>query len=98
MIDNRFSLQNFKDKENNLIEIEKLNSLLEAEIQSELHTIIRKRLEEMVAELNLLGHQLTFYYPPRPGDISYSDYSTGKCLLRVGCDTVISIGFSDVDE
>lgn len=95
MISNEFSLKEFSNKVDTKQSISKLTDLLESKIQSELHSVLDSKLKEIIDELNSLGHNLTLYYPSKPGDIAYRDESTGKCLLRVSSDCVISVGFSD---
>lgn len=99
MIDERFSLLNFKNESKEKKRSDNISQLLENEIQTELHKILEPKMKEIIQDLNSMGHKLTLYYPSKPGDISYRDESSGTCMLRVSSDCVISVGFSDtVDE
>ena len=95
MFDERFSATCFIDKAKSIEAVKELSKILEEEIQIELHKVIDTKLKEIIGSLNKLGHNLTLYEQPTPGDISYRDNSSGKCLLRVASDNVISVGYSD---
>ena len=97
MIDDKFSLSNFVNELEDNSSAEDLSKLLENEIQTELHTLLKPKMQEIADNLNSMGHNLALYYPAIPGDISYVDKSSGKTLLRVSSDVVISVGFSDAD-
>lgn len=98
MIDEKYSADNF---ENELMRNDisrALSDALEKEIQAELHEVLLEKIQDIVGKLNSMGHNLRFYYPPLPGDISYRDEENGHCKLRVSSDCIISIGYSDVIE
>jgi hypothetical protein len=98
MIDSRFSASRFEELGLDTQESRRLADLLADEIQTELHNVIAKRMEEIRELLNRMGHNLKPEYPPKPGDISYRDEATGDddypCRLRIGVDTVISTGYA----
>jgi hypothetical protein len=102
-IDNRFSKRAFIEEHERDPSSRRLADALEAEVQQELHAVIQPKVREVVARLNALGHRLKEYTPPRPGDISFRDDEerNGRyiCFLRLGVDTIMSIGFMDtIDE
>ncbi len=85
-----------------------LSDQLQDEIQALLHETTMPAFQVVACALNSAGHNLRHYGEPIPGDISLRDESNGDagyhCDLRVGVDTVISVGFrdtvnlSDLDE
>ena len=95
MIDEKFSLDAFSKQLDDNNESQGLSKLLEREIQGELQILLEEKLKEIVKQLNSLGHNLTLYYTPELGDISYRDISQEKCLLRISVDCIVSVGFSD---
>ena len=102
-IDEKFSLASFISKGIGTEEIEQLSRDLEEEIQSEFHNLLLDNAEKIIQKLNTKGNKLKQYYEPQPGDISYRDDETYQgeyiCRLRIGIDTMISVGFGDtVDE
>jgi hypothetical protein len=98
-IDIRFSKKSFTAESERDRSAKKLANALEAEIQQELHEVIMPKIVEVVKRLNATGHQLSEYTPPVPGDISFRDdeekNGSYTCFLRLGVDTVISVGFKD---
>ena len=98
MIDSRFSASRFEELGLDTEESQHLADLLADEIQSELHNVIVKRMEEIKESPNRMGHDLKREYPAKPGDISYRDETMGDdgyhCRLRIGVDTVISTGYA----
>ena len=96
----KFSFDNFLSKGLGSDDAEKLSEELSALVGNRLHEAISKELNSIIIELNQQGHQLKYYYEPSPGDISYRDQeNTGKCKLRLGVDTIVSVGFGDtVDD
>jgi len=102
-IDERFHLDQFLRIRGDADALEAVNAELEKEVHKRLHEVVQPAVEEIVARLNGVGHNLTLYYEPVPGDIGYRDDQTvdGRysCKLRLGVDVVVSIGFADtVDE
>lgn len=78
---------------------ELLSEELESFISERLHAVISNEIQKIVNELNTSGHNLTHYYQPTPGDISFRDEEDGeKCKLRVGVDTIVSVGFGDTKD
>ncbi len=72
------------------------DQLAEAVVQ-DLDTLIGRRLSDIVAELNRLGHELAPYGDQRPGDRAFRDEDSAEhCRLRVGCDVIISTGYADI--
>jgi hypothetical protein len=100
MIDEKYSFDEFSKMTIAPLESSALSEKLAAEIQKELHSVVSLKLEEIVSRLNLMGHNLRFYMDPVPGDISYRDDSRNNgsynCNLRLGVDTVVSVGFNDI--
>ena len=80
---------------------------LEASIRSEVHEITSKYLNELVSDLNRLGHDLRLVdswsdNPKLPVSVSFRDekYVEGeyRCKLRIALDTVISLGYPDLSH
>ena len=75
---------------------------LQDDVNEELHTAVLPAFLNVVERLNAQGHNLTAYDDIHAGDISFRDEpADGECYLRLGCDVVISAGYSDtmtVDE
>ena len=97
MIDKKFSKKSFEqalEKDNAMVN--ELSSELEELIQNKLFAEIKPKMQEIVDELNEMGHKLKFNYEPLPGDISYLDGSSEDPKLRIGLDSVISIGYADL--
>ncbi len=98
MIDERYSLEVFLKQAENSEANESLIDQLSQEIQNELHLVLSKKVEDIVNKLNAMGHSLKPYTEPLPGDINYRDDSNNNgyvCNLRLGVDTIISVGFQD---
>jgi hypothetical protein len=98
MFSNKFSKDNFELtlKKKGDDGKKELVSLLETAIQKRLYDVIKPEVEIIVRELNKLGHQLELYYDPTPGDISYIDKSNETPKLRIGVDSVVSVGYADL--
>jgi len=97
MFDIKFSKENFELKlQKGDEEKKELLSQLEADIQKRLYDVIKPEMEKIIRELNKLGHQLELYYDPMPGDISYIDMSNQTAKLRIGVDSVVSVGYADL--
>lgn len=98
MIDEKFSAAKFAECGIDSEEAERLAKLLGDEIQVEMHNAIRVKLNEIIEQLNKMGHKLKPEYPPVPGDISFRDDWVDEngyhCKLRIGFDTVVSTGYS----
>ena len=75
---------------------------LQNDVVKEIHEAVFTAFVKVVDGLNAEGHDLRLYEEIRPGDIAYRDEPVeGQCNLRLGCDVVISAGYSDtktVDE
>ena len=77
----------------------KLADQLAADVAQEVHVVVLPKLQELVAGLRSVGHQLQPYEDIRIGDVSYRDEpSPGMCRLRLACDTVISTGYAHTVE
>ena len=80
----------------------RLTNELAAEVQGLLHNLILQAVNQIVDELNTSGHNLRYCQPPIPGDIVLRDNSEEgavySCDLRLGIDTIISIGFRDTRD
>lgn len=110
MIDERFSARSFSERGLDTQAAQELADLLAREIQEEMHGIISAKLLTIVQKLNAMGHALEPEQPPVPGDVSYRDDWEDEegyhCKLRVGFDTVVSVGYAhltsgddiDIDE
>jgi hypothetical protein len=98
MIDARFSVEAFEALGTDTDESRQLAQLLGNDIQNEIHKAVLPKLEEMIQELNSLGHNLRPYGDQQPGDVSFRDDSLGpagyKCNLRVSVDFIVSTGYS----
>jgi hypothetical protein len=98
MIDERFSAAKFTECGIDSKASEHLAKLLGDELQVEMHEVIQVKFNEIVEQLNKMGHNLKPEYPPIPGDISFRDDWVDKdgyhCKLRVGFDTVVSTGYA----
>ncbi len=61
------------------------------------HDAVYTAFLRVVDGLNAKGHDLRLCEEIRPGDIAYRDeLFEGQCNLRLGCDVVISAGYSDI--
>ncbi len=91
-----YSKDKFEAAGLNTKEARALADQLQDDVCAELHNVILPKFQEIVSRLNACGHNLTPYEQPRPGDIPYRDQpAMGQCLLRLACDTVVSVGFAD---
>ncbi len=82
-------------------EAQALSEKLSDCINQRLHVLLSNEMQKIVKELNEVGHDLKEYYEPIPGDISFRDDSSNgsyECKLRVGIDTIVSVGFGDVKD
>ena len=69
---------------------------LQDDVVQEIHEAVFTAFLKVVDGLNAEGHDLRLYEEIRPGDIAYRDEPVeGQCNLRLGCDVVISAGYSD---
>lgn len=97
-MEDKFSYKNFLSKGLGSVNAEALSGELESSINARLHEVIYNEINKIVYELNQTGHNLTHYYEPSPGDISYRDQEGEKdCKLRLGVDTIVSVGFGDTE-
>jgi hypothetical protein len=101
-IDARFSKDRFQmavASDRSVRETRLLSDELQEEVLTILHEDVCKKVQQIVDLLNQQGHQLSPYYPPRPGDIAFRDdrcfEGTYECDLRLGVDVVISVGYRD---
>lgn len=97
-MDKKFSLKAFEAAGMGTQAARALASQLEEAIQVRLHEGTMKAINELVWQLNQLGHNLTDYEEPAPGDISLRDDDGYICRLRLGVDTIVSTGFGDTSE
>ncbi|XYH97308.1 hypothetical protein ACMHYB_57720 [Sorangium sp. So ce1128] len=97
-IDTRFALEAFRMAEERG-QARKLSDELQDEILRELHAVIEPAFLEIVEKLRRLGHDLKPYTPTVPGDLNYRDDGNTvdghRCKLRVGVDTIASVGYAD---
>ena len=76
--------------------IRRLADELQDDVVQEIHEAVLTAFLRVVDGLNAEGHDLRLSEEIRPGDIAYRDEpGEGKCNLRLGCDLVISAGYSD---
>ena len=74
----------------------RLAAQLQDDVMQEVHKAALTAFLRVVKGLNAEGHDLRPYQEIRPGDIAYRDEPIeGQCNLRLGCDVVISAGYSD---
>ena len=67
---------------------------LEDDVTAEIHGEVLAAFSRVVEELNARGHNLKAD-EINIGDIAFRDESAdGQCYLRLGCDVVISAGYS----
>jgi hypothetical protein len=92
----KYSKQAFENCGLNTLEARKLADELENDVKQEIHMIVLDELRKIIDALNAQGHNLTVYGEIKIGDIPFRDESKdGQCNLRLGCDVVISAGYSD---
>ena len=98
MIDERFSAASFEARGLDTNAARELSDLLADKIQIEMHQVVQARFRELVERLTAMGHALKPEFPPAPGEISYRDDHEDEagyhCRLRVGFDTVVSVGYA----
>jgi hypothetical protein len=79
-----------------------LTQLLTSEIQREIHAVVKNRFEEIVDELNGMGHALKAYGEQQLCDLSYrddwEDKSSYHCKLRVAFCSIISVGYTNSES
>ena len=96
----KYSKQQFESTD--AIGARRLADELQDDLVEELHGAMYETFLNLVEGLNAQGHHLAPYDETRPGDIAFRDEPVdGQCYLRLGCDVVISAGYSDtrtVDE
>ena len=80
MIGDNFSIEKFEEAVVRN-DASQLSIKLEEEIQKELHDVVSKKMTEIVDQLNAHGHNLAYYYPPKPGDIAYRDEKNSELTL-----------------
>jgi len=72
----------------------KLADELQEDVTREIHDAVLAAFSRVVEGLNARGHNLGAD-EIRIGDIAFRDESAdGQCYLRLGCDVVISAGYS----
>ena len=80
----------------------KLADELQDDVTEEIHSAVLAAFQNVVERLNAQGHNLKTDGEIRAGDIPFRDEPVeGQCYLRLGCDVVISAGYSHtmtVDE
>jgi hypothetical protein len=98
-IDSRFSRRQFQFELENRKGSRDLSDELAAEVLAMLHEAVEVRFNEIVEQVNQLGHHLRAYHEPQPGEIHFRDdhESNGayECDLRMAVDVVVSVGFRD---
>ena len=90
-----YSQQQFVGRGLDTPEARQLADELEQDVLKEIHQAVGAAFLQIIAELNKRGHNLTPYGEIQAGDISFRDKpTTEQCFLRLGCDVVISAGYS----
>jgi hypothetical protein len=91
----KYCKEQFDSRGRDTLAARQLADELVAEVNAEIHTAVLPVFMRLVKGLNALGHNLTEYDPITPGDIAFRDEPTdGDCYLRLGCNVVISAGYS----
>lgn len=90
----RFSRQAFEARGIDTNAARQLADELEGVVLAELHAAVRERLQQVVTQLNSLGHALDPAIDEVPGDLEYRDERDGTCRLRLGCNMVVSAGYA----
>jgi tRNA U34 5-carboxymethylaminomethyl modifying GTPase MnmE/TrmE len=105
MIDDRFSALAFEQAGLDTPAARKLADLLEAEIQNDLDPVLERAMDDIVARLNAMGHNLTKELATKSGAITYYDYEPDSTewhkntRLRLGLISTVAAGYRDmVDE
>jgi len=97
MIHQKYSADNFIKLGLNSGPARRLAKELQAEVLARMHEIVLPSFQQVVTELNALGHDLRSY-AVEAGDISYrDDVETDRgyqCKLRLGLDMVVSAGYA----
>src|SRR5258705_5979328 len=92
----KYSKSEFTSLDSDSAATRRLADQLQDEVVREVHEALLTAVLRVVDGLNAEGHDLRLYGEMRPGDIAYRDEPTeGQCNLRLGCDVVISAGYSD---
>lgn len=92
----KYSKQAFEDSGLNTPEARKLANELENDVAQEIHMTVLEEFRKIIDALNAQGHNLEVYGEMKIGDIAFRDEpKDGQCKLRLGCDVVISAGYSD---
>jgi hypothetical protein len=92
----KYSKQAFEACGLNTPEARRLANELENDVSQEIHMIVLEEFRKIIDALNAQGHDLEVYGEIKIGDIPFRDESRdGQCKLRLGCDIVISAGYSD---
>ncbi len=98
MIDNRFSSKAFEQAGINSAEAADIARALASEIESILSVLVENKLEDVVSQLNAMGHNL--HRDDKADDnlsfrddemLANDDY---QCKLRVAVDVVASTGYA----
>lgn len=101
-IDSRFSKLQFLSESENKNGSRGLSDQLAAEVLALLHDAVAARFNEIVEQVNQLGHDLRAYDEPQPGEIAFRDDRefNGEylCDLRLAVDVVVSVGFRDTTD
>lgn len=91
----RYSKEQFESLGLNTLAARKLADELQLDVNEELQAAVLPAFLKIIERLNAQGHNLAAYDEIRAGDISFRDVPTeGQCCLRLGCDVVISAGYS----
>ena len=98
----KYSKQQFESRGLNTPAARMLADELQEDVTEEIHAAVLAVFQSVIERLNAQGHNLKPYDEIRAGDISFRDEPIeGQCYLQLGCDVVISAGYSHtitVDE
>jgi hypothetical protein len=90
----KYSKQQFESLDLESPAARNLADELQEDVTEEIHGAVLAAFSRVVEELNARGHNLKAD-EIRIGDIAFRDESAdGQCYLRLGCDVVISAGYS----
>jgi len=90
----KYSKQKFDSRD--AVGARRLADELQDDVVEEIHNTLYEAILKVVEGLNTQGHHITPYDETRAGDIAFRDEPVhGHCHLRLGCDVVISAGYSD---
>ncbi|MFZ0063893.1 MAG: hypothetical protein WAL47_17810 [Pyrinomonadaceae bacterium] len=92
----KYSRSKFESLASDPASTRRLADELQDDVVQKIHEAVSSAVSKVVQALNAEGHDLRLYEEIRPGAVAYRDEPVeGQCNLRLGCDVVISAGYSD---